>query len=160
MTMDRLASNLRVLWRANTILADLKVRQMLLRSGINAFAALVSAFGLLMAELAAYFALIQISTAISAAVALSVVNFAIAGGLALVASRVRLGHEFDLANEVHKNAMEGLQADIRSIPKEFASIAGSIKHPLESSLPLLIVPLAGILLQALKHSREKKTSAQ
>jgi hypothetical protein len=46
--------------------------------GLRAFAALIAAFGLLMLELSAYFALGQIWSAISAAAILGVVNFAIA----------------------------------------------------------------------------------
>ena len=57
------------------------MRHMLVGLGLRAFAALIAAFGLLMLELSAYFALVQIWSAIAAAAILGVVNFAIAAVL-------------------------------------------------------------------------------
>lgn len=87
MKMDNLVRNLRVLWRADSILADIKLRQVLFRSGVNAFAALIAVFGLLMMEFAAYFALVQFWNAILAATTLGLGNFVIAMLLTLIASR-------------------------------------------------------------------------
>jgi hypothetical protein len=59
--------------------------------GLRAFAALIAAFGLLMLELSAYFALVQIWRAISAAAILGAVNFAIAAILFVVAAKAAIG---------------------------------------------------------------------
>jgi hypothetical protein len=84
---ENVVKNLRVLWRTDRIIADIRMRHMLVGLGLRAFAALIAAFGLLMLELSAYFALVQIWSAISAAAILGAVNFAIAAVLFLVAAR-------------------------------------------------------------------------
>ena len=67
MNSENIVKNLRVLWRTDRIIADIRMRHMLVGLGLRAFAALIAAFGLLMLELSAYFALVQIWSAISAA---------------------------------------------------------------------------------------------
>ena len=51
------------LWRIDRIIADIRMRHLLVSLGLRAFAALIAAFGLLMLELSAYFALVQIWSA-------------------------------------------------------------------------------------------------
>src|SRR3954462_12944756 len=52
------------------------MRHLLVGLGLRAFATLIAAFGLLTLELSAYFALVQIWSAIAAAAILGTVNFA------------------------------------------------------------------------------------
>ena len=78
MNTENVVKHLRALWRTDRIIADIRLRHLLIGLGLRAFAALIAAFGLLMLELSAYFALGQIWSAISAAAILGVVNFAIA----------------------------------------------------------------------------------
>ena len=75
MNSENIVKNLRVLWRADRIIAEIRMRHMLIGLGLRAFAALIAAFGLLMLELSAYFALVQIWSAIIAAAILGGVNF-------------------------------------------------------------------------------------
>src|SRR5579864_3996198 len=98
--------NLRVLWRTDRIIADIRMRHLLVGMGLRAFAALIAAFGLLMLELAAYFALVQIWSAILAAAILGVVNFAIAAILFAIAGRPPSGRELELASEIHDGSVE------------------------------------------------------
>ena len=78
MNSENVVKHLRALWRTDRIIAEIRMRHMLVGLGLRAFAALIAAFGLLMLELSAYFALVQIWSAISAAAILGGVNFAIA----------------------------------------------------------------------------------
>ena len=116
--------------------------------GLRAFAALIAAFGLLMLELSAYFALVQIWSAISAAAILGAVNFAIAGILFVIAGRSPSGRDLELANEIHGSSIEALQREARALQSQ---VTGMIHHPLNSALPLLIVPLITIILKSLKR---------
>jgi hypothetical protein len=75
---ENVVKHLRVLWRTDRIIADIRMRHLLVGLGLRAFAALIAAFGLLMLELSAYFALVQIWSAIFAAAILGAANFAIA----------------------------------------------------------------------------------
>ena len=147
MNSENVVKNLRTLWRTDRIIADIRMKHMLVGLGLRAFAALIATFGLLMLELAAYFALVQIWSAISAAIILGIVNFAIAAVLFLVAARPAAGRELELANEIHGSAVEALQTEARAIQSQFT---GMVHHPLNS---VLLVPLITIIVRSLKKSR-------
>ena len=97
MNSENVVKQLRALWRTDRIIAEIRMRHMLVGLGLRAFAALIAGFGLLMLELSAYFALVQIWSAISAAAILGVVNFVIAAVLFVVAGRPPSGRELELA---------------------------------------------------------------
>ena len=147
MNSENIVKNLRALWRTDRIIADIRMRHLLVGLGLRAFAALIAAFGLLMLELSAYFALAQIWTAISAAAILGAVNFAIAGILLAIAARPPAGRELQLASEIHDSSVDALQLEARALQSQ---IFGMIHHPLNGILPLLIVPLITIIIKSLK----------
>jgi len=153
---ENIVKNLRVLWRTDRIIADIRMRHILVGFGLRAFAALIAAFGLLMLELSAYFALVQIWSAILAAAILGVVNFVIAAALFVVAGKAPAGRELELATEIHGSAVEALQTEARAAQSQFS---GMVHHPLNSALPLLLVPLITIIVRSLKQSRSTATSA-
>jgi hypothetical protein len=80
MKLESLARNLRILWREDSIIADIHIRHMVARSGLVAAAAAIALFSLIMFDLAAYFALEDLWGRIWAAIAL---------GMSI--SRLRLG---------------------------------------------------------------------
>ena len=147
MNSENIVKNLRLLWRTDRIIAEMRLRHMLVGLGLRAFAALIAAFGLLMFELAAYFALVRVLNAIAAAAILGAVNFAIALVLALIASRRGLGQELTLANEIHDSAIDALQAEAQATQSQINRL---MHHPLEGVLPL-IVPL---ITAAISHLRK------
>ena len=147
MNTENVVKNLRVLWRTDRIIADIRMRHMLVGLGLRAFAALIAAFGLLMLELSAYFALVQIWSAISAAAILGALNFVIAAILFVIAARPPSGRELELAKEIHGSSIEALQLEARALQGQ---VSGSIHHPLNGILPLLIVPLITIIIKSLK----------
>lgn len=147
MNTENVVKNLRVLWRTDRIIADIRMRHMLVGLGLRAFAALIAAFGLLMLELSAYFALVQIWSAISAAAILGALNFAAAAILLVVAARAPSGRELELAKEIHASSVDALQLEARALQSQ---VSGMIHHPLNGVLPLLIVPLITIIIKSLK----------
>jgi hypothetical protein len=153
---ENVVKHLRVLWRTDRIIADIRMRHMLTGMGLRAFAALIAAFGLLMLELSAYFALVQIWSAIASAAILGAVNFAIAGILFVIAGRSPTGRDLELANEIHGASFEALQLEARALQSQ---VTGMVHHPLNNALPLLIVPLITIILKSLKHPTAPSTAA-
>ncbi|THD60333.1 MAG: phage holin family protein [Bradyrhizobium sp.] len=147
MNTENILKHLRVLWRTDRIIADLRMRHLLFGLGLRAFAALIAAFGLLMLELSAYFALVQVWSAISAAAILGAINFAIAAVLFVIAARPPAGRELELATEIHSSAIDALQLEARALQSQ---VSGMIHHPLNGVLPLLIVPLITIIIRSLK----------
>jgi hypothetical protein len=153
MNSGNIVRNLRLLWRADKIIAEMRLRHMLVGLGLLAFAALVSAFGLLMFELAAYFALVNVVSAVTAAAILGAINLLIALMLAVIASRRSLGQELTLANEIHDNAIEALQLDVQAAQAQLDRL---LHHPLEGVLPL-IVPL---ITAAISHLRKPAAASE
>lgn len=156
MNTDNVAKHLRVLWRTDRIIAEIRLRQLLTTMGLRAFAALIAAFGLLMLELAAYFALIQIWSAIAAAAILGASNFAIAAILFAIAGRPPSGRDLELASEVHGSSVEALQLEARAL---HAELSGVIHHPLNGMLPL-IVPLITIILRSLRRPAARAAATE
>jgi type VI protein secretion system component VasK len=154
MNSDNIVRNLRLLWRADKIIAEMRLRHMLVGLGLLAFAALISAFGLLMLELAGYFALVNVMSAIAAAAILGGVNFAIALILVVVAARRSLGgQELTLANEIHDTAIDALQLEAQAMQSQVNRL---MHHPLEGMLPL-IVPL---ITAAISHLRKPAAASE
>lgn len=153
--MDRFINNLRVLWRTERAIADIKLRHALARSGLHIAAAMLALIALLMFEVAVFYALRDLWSSIVAALVLGLVNLAIAGILLLIADRKKPGRELELANEIHRNTMDALQADARLLQADFASFGKALKNPVDSVLPL-IVPLATIVINALKKKTDPK----
>jgi hypothetical protein len=151
---ENVVKHLRVLWRTDRIIADIRLRHLLIGLGLRAFGALIAAFGLLMLELSAYFALVQFWTAISAAAILGTMNFGIAALLFSVAGRQPAGRELELATEIHGSAVDALQIEARTIQAQFS---GMVHHPLHSALPLLLVPLITVVVKSLKRSKAAAT---
>jgi 4-amino-4-deoxy-L-arabinose transferase-like glycosyltransferase len=153
---ENIVKNLRVLWSTDRIIADIRMRHMLVGLGLRAFAALIAAFGLLMLELSAYFALVQIWSAIFAAAILGALNFVLAAILFVIAARPPSGRELELASEIHGTSVDALQIEARALQAE---LSGMIHHPLNGILPLLIVPLITIIVRSLKKPAASATPA-
>ena len=156
MDSDNAVKNLRILWRTDRIIAEIRMRHMLVGLGLKAFAALIAAFGLLMLELAAYFALVQTLSAISAAAMLGGVNFLIAIVVVIIAARPPAGRELELATEIHGSAVDALQIEARALQSQ---VSGLIHHPLNGVLPHLLVPLITIIVNSLKRPKPAAPAA-
>jgi len=151
---ENVVKHLRALWRTDRIIADIRLRHLLVGLGLRAFAALIAAFGLLMLELSAYFALVQIWSAIAAAAILGAVNFAIAAALFVIAGRAPSGRDIELANEIHDSSIEALQLEARAFQ---AQVSGAVHHPLSTIVPVL-VPLIAIVIRNLRASAGKSAA--
>lgn len=151
--MDRFLNNLRVLWRTERAIAEIKMRHLIARSSLNAAAGLLAVIGLLMFEVAAFYALREYWNTIAAALILGAVNFVIAAILVLIANSRKPGRELELANEIHDNTMQALQTDARLLQADIASFGQALRHPLDSALPSLIIPLATMLVNFLKKPK-------
>ena len=159
MQIDSTIRNLRVMLRANTIIAGIHGRHFATRSGLVAFAALVGAFGLLMLGLALFFALEQVWGRVWAAVAVGVFNVALAIVIGAVAARLKPGRELAIATEVRDAAVEGVTGDLRSVESDIAALAHAVRHPLDSTIAGLATPLVALVLKSMKKDDEPEEPA-
>jgi len=153
--IENVVRHLRALWRTDRIIADIRLRHLLMGLGLRAFAALIATFGLLMLELSAYFALIQIWSAVASAAALGAINLVIAGILFFVAGRPPSGRDIELANEIHGTSIEALQIEARALQ---AQVSGAVHHPLSTLVPVL-VPLIAIIVRNLQKTAKETAAA-
>lgn len=149
MNTERIIKHLRTLWRTDRIIAEVRLKHMLIGLALRAFAGLIAAFGLLMLELSAYFALTQIWNAILAAAALGVANFVIAAVLFAIGGRSPAGRELDLAADIHGSAVEALQIEVQALQSQ---VTGVLQHPLNNMLPTVLMPLLSIIVNSLKKA--------
>jgi hypothetical protein len=165
--LDNVIRNLHVLWRADSIIADIHLRLLLKRSGLRAFAALIAAFGLLMLNVTGFFAFQQYWGPVWAAAAVSALDLVVALILGLIAARARPGRELELAQEVRRSALDALEAEGRVVQQELSGIRDEIgkirstvtqfvNHPLDAALSGLVVPLTGALVRSLRKSSKDK----
>lgn len=150
MNPENVVKHLRVLWRTDRMIADMRMRNLLTGLGLKAFAALIAVFGLLMLELSAYFALVQILNPVYAAAILGLANFLIAALLLEIAARPPSGREYELATEIHGASIEALQNEARALHSQ---VSGVVHNPLNGILPLMIVPLLTIIIKGLKRKQ-------
>jgi len=105
--------HLRVLWRAERIIAETRLRIMLRRSMLYALAGLIAVFGLGMLNVAAYFFLVAYWGTIWAALAAALGDFVIALVVVLIALAARPGPEMTAALELRDISVDGLENDWR-----------------------------------------------
>lgn len=152
MNVESVIGHLRSVWRTEHIIADIRLNYLLGSLGLKAFAALFAAFGLLLFELAAYFALVQLWNAIISAVLLGVFNLLLAATLLLFGLKRPLPRELALASEVQNSAVAALQVEARALQ---ANALGGFRHPWEAALATLLPRLIPIVIRALKRSKAK-----
>jgi len=155
MMVENVLRNLRVLWRADTIIAQAQLQHRLLRLGIQAFAALIFLFGLFCFELGAYFWLAQRYDAIVAAVILGATNLVISACVLIAVRFIQPGNEVQLASELHRSAVEALQADAIAVQSEIQSFKTAMVRPLDSAPATIVVPAASLLIKALKKQKSE-----
>lgn len=155
MRFENIARSLRILWRADAIIAQIQFRHLLVRFGLQALAALIAAFGLLALEIAAYFHLVQQLDAVLAAALLGAINLVLALFILFAAGHTRQGQDMQLALDLHKAAVEALHADASALQSDIASVRNLFGRPLDGALVNLAVPAVSLLIKALKKSSEK-----
>lgn len=155
MTSSHLIRHARVLWRTERIIAELRLKRLLTNLGLQALAALIAACGVLLFELAAYFALVQRWDAIWSAIALGLLDVALASLIVMLALRRPNTRELTLADEIHQQALAAIEADLR---KSEADAPASLLAAIESAAIPMLLPLIPLVLERLHKRRSEKSS--
>ena len=152
MSVESAIANLRAIWRTERIIANGHLNHLLASAGLKMTAALFAVVGLLLLELAVYFALAQWWSTITVAIVLGLFNLGLAGLLLLAAIKRPLPPELKLASEVQDSAVGALQADARALQ---AGGFGAPRPPWEGTLAVLLPRLIPLLIRALRRSKAK-----
>lgn len=150
--MNRISRNISIALRAERLIAQRHMAVLRNQTGLLAAACLVAAIGLIMVNVAAYFALVSSLSPQWSALIVAIANFLLAVLLASSAKNMRADDDVQGATQVRDMAIEDLEAEFVSAVTEVKEVATDIrqmvKNPLGAVLPGMIGPLAEALLKS------------
>lgn len=155
--MHSLLRHLRVLWRVESVITEMRLRLMLRRSAFYALAALIAAFGIGMLNVAAYFALVPLWGSLWAALAAALGDFVLALLVVVIAAVSRPGAEMNTALELRQAAIDGIEADLMPLQQRLGWLGRASRDPVEAVLPAILVPVVTAIMRGL---RKKKSSSE
>jgi hypothetical protein len=159
--MEVFVRHLKVLWTAERMLGEIKIRTLTQKIIFAAIAALAGLFGLGMLNLAAFFALQPQLGLAGSALLVGFANLAFAGVLVFFASKLAPGPEVKIVEDVREMALADLEAEAEAVQNEIrlvrdeimsvhASVSRLLKNPLEMLAPKSIIPLVAGAVQLIK----------
>lgn len=163
--IDNVLRDLQVLRKADLLIGKIWLGAFARRLGLFAFAGLIAVFGLGMANLAAYNALLQPIGLIWAASVVAVADIAIAAVVLLIANSSRPGPEIDMAFEMRRMALDSMQVNARdlkitveAITQEMKNVkqnvAAVVHNPLDVAAQKLLVPAVLSILKGIRAKKE------
>lgn len=158
MNTESLVRNAKVLIRAERILADIRFKQAGARIALTVTAGLFALFGFGMLALAAYLALETVIGPIWASTVIGAAALLVAAVLLAVAGGNGHGRELEVAQSLEAAALEALAADLKGVETDVRAATGFLRNPFDSALPGLVVPLATIVLKALRKRTDPPKS--
>jgi len=150
--MNRISRNISIALRAERLIARRHMAVLRNQTGLLAAAGLVAGIGLIMVNVAAYFALSVSLSPQLAALIVAIANFLLAVVLAVSANRMSADADVQGATEVRDMAIEDLETEFTLAVTEVKEVATDIrqmvKNPLGAVLPGLVGPVAEALLKS------------
>ncbi|HUL11424.1 MAG TPA: hypothetical protein VLU73_04540 [Methylococcaceae bacterium] len=164
--MDALIRDLRLLWKADSLIGKIWLNVMVRRFGLFLFAGLIAVFGLGMTNVAGFYALQGSVGSVWAAATVSVADFVLASMVMLAGKRSAPGPELNLILEVRKTAIESFQADARDLQVTLDAlrqevretkdtIARFVHNPLDEAVQKLLVPAAVSIVKGLRSRKDR-----
>ena len=154
MNTDRAIRHLRVFWRAETILADIRLRRAALSIMAIGTAVLLLLLAVISVSISAYFALEPIWGSVWASAGVTGIHIWLAAIALLIAIKPRKSREMDLAIEVRDQALLALGDNIQVFRDDFESLVRSVRHPFDGAFLNILVPAAGLILKSLKKNSD------
>jgi hypothetical protein len=163
--IDSVLRDLQALRKADFLIGKIWLGVFARRLGLFAFAGLIAVFGLGMANLAAYNALLQPIGVIWSASVVAVADVAIAAVVLLIANSARPGPEIDMAFEMRRMALDSMQVNARdlkitvdAITQEMKNakqnVVAAVHNPLDVAAQKLLVPAVLSILKGIRSKKE------
>lgn len=155
--MNRIFRHLRILWRVESTIAEIRLRATVRRSVLYALAALVAVFGLGMLNVAAFFALEPHWGPTWAAFAAALGDFVLAIIAVAIATAARPGPDLNTAIELRQAAIDGLEAELSSLQESLqgslAWLSRAARNPIDTALPSILIPLITAIVRGVRKSK-------
>ena len=150
--MNRIYRNLSIALRAERLIAQRKMKVVRTQTGLMAAAGIAAGVGLIMLNVAVYFALTTKLSPQLAALVVALANIALAVVLGVFAGRISADDDVRVATEVRDMALEDIEAEVedttRAVKEVVEDVRQLVKNPLGSALPNIVGPLASALLKS------------
>lgn len=144
-TLDAFKRHLRALLRAEALVTQIRLGELLKKTGLVIFAGVIVIFGLATLNFAAYRALTPFWGEVWSLVAVAVGDFVIAGLLIMLALRSSKSSDLALAQELRDQALAALELDAHLAVDEVSSL---VRRPVQfagSASAILASIIAAIL---------------
>lgn len=153
--LHRIFRHLRVLWRVESTIAEARLRVTIRRAALLALAGLIAVFGLGMLNVAAFFAFESRWGPVWAAVAAALGDFVLAVAVVAIALAARPGADLTTAVELRQAAVDGIDAEFSALQEPFAWLSRASRHPIDTALPAVLIPLITAIVRGLRKSKAK-----
>ena len=151
--MQRAFRHVRVLWRAERIIAETRLRITLRRAMLYALAGLIAVFALGMLNVAAFLYLETLWGPVWAALAAALGDLVLAAIVAGIALAMRPGPEVTAALELRDAAIDGLEAELGPLQERLGWLSRAARDPLDTMLPAILVPLVTAIVRSLRKDK-------
>jgi len=158
--MQRITHSFKQLWKSERILRKQEIRVGVVKVLMISFASLVLLFGLIMLELAGFFALAPHIGRPLAALSVTGVNLLIAILLLLRARSLKPPAEMELVKQVRDMAMDDLEEEAAMVAADLTALRNDINrfvhHPGEALLPA-VGPVIAAVARGVSSMKSKET---
>lgn len=160
--MERLVQSLKVFWRAERLLKVNELRLTIQKVEFTAAAALVAIFGLVMLNLAVFFALAPHMGEALAALTMAGFDLLLALALILRAHSLKPAPEEEMVKEVRDMALGEIENEMALAQEEWEDLKSDVKrivhNPVETLLPNAIGPLFKAAAKGMAHRKASKAA--
>jgi hypothetical protein len=143
----------RVLLRAELLVARMQLRAATRRCALFAFGAIVAALGVGMLNVAAFFGLEPYWGPMWAALGAAGGDILIAVFVIAIALAARSDSELEAALELRRAATDGIEAEIGPLQNRVVWLSHLTRDPIETALPAVLVPLVTAIVRGLRKSK-------
>lgn len=145
--MERFVHSLKIFWRSERLLTEHQLKLSTERIIFKAVAALSAVSGLVMLNIAIFFALSVYWGQALSALAICGVDFVLAMILLLYAGSIKAGTEIEMVKEVRDMAMLDIEEEAALVEAEIVELRDQahkfLRNPVDSFLPGVVGPLLG-----------------
>lgn len=154
--MHPLLRHLRVLWRVEAAITEMRLRVVIRRGVLCGLAAMFAALAVGMLNVAAYVGLVPLWGAMWAAIATALGDLALALICVAVALAMRPGPELDTALELRRAALDGVEAEVNPVLSRVGWLSRLTRDPIEAALPALLMPLITAIIRGMRKAKGEK----
>ncbi|KPA22430.1 hypothetical protein shim_07100 [Shimia sp. SK013] len=151
----RISRNISIILRSERLIAQRHMAVFRRQTGMAAAALLAAGVGLVMLNVAGFFALAEVMSQAAAAVIVALANLLLALVLMMSAGRVAVGEEVDAVAEVRDLALEDLETEVRIAADEARGAAEALKNMARNPLGAVTPGLASAVAKALVKTSKK-----